>query len=463
MYKKLRIKLGPLFAMLSIAAGVVLLVYPPVSFSPEESKAAALAVIIIGFWATVIIPEFLTALFFFLFAMLFSVSPPNVVFSGFESTALWLVFGGLVLGVGITETGLGNRIAGKIVVHLDGSYFRLISGVVIVGTVLSFFMPAGMGRVILLIPVALAITNHFGFKEGSNGRTGIILAAILGTLIPAYTILPANVPNIVLVGMSETQFQISLLYGEYMLLHFPVLGALKTVVVIGLILWFFPDRPNKNDIGELLSIGPMSKNETVLSLIIAIQLALWMTDFSHNISPAWIALGGALLLLLPAINIVNRQQFNGKINYGSLFFAAGILGLGGMITHSGLGDTLANKLITSLPLYEDSPFLNYISLGLLSMLTGLTTTVVGVPAVITPLSDTLAQVTGLPIKTVLMTQVLGFSTPIFPYQVPPIVIGMQLSGEKLSSAIKLCFTLAVITILFLLPINFFWWRALGWI
>ena len=38
--------------------------------------------------------------------MLFSVSPGHVVFSGFASSVVWLVFGGLVLGVAIKRTGL---------------------------------------------------------------------------------------------------------------------------------------------------------------------------------------------------------------------------------------------------------------------------------------------------------------------------------------------------------------------
>jgi len=109
------------------------------------------------------------------------------------------------------------------------------------------------------------------------------------------------------------------------------------------------------------------------------------------------------------------------------------------------------------------PFSIYISLGLASLLTAVAATIPGAPAVITPLSDHLSDVTGWPIKTIIMTQMLGFSTVIFPYQVPSIVVGMQMSGEKLTAAIKVCFILAVITVLFLLPIDYLWWKVLGWI
>ncbi len=78
------------------------------------------------------------------------------------------------------------------------------------------------------------------------------------------------------------------------------------------------------------------------------------------------------------------------------------------------------------------------------MFTGIVTTLPGVPAVLTPLSNDLAQVSGLPLKSVFMTQVLGFSTTIFPYQAPPILIGMQLAQVKLIEALKVCLYLAVI-------------------
>jgi len=450
-------------SVLAIVLGLVLLVFQPASLSPEESKAAALVIVVISFWATGILPEYLTALFFFLFAMLFSISPPQVVFSGFEATALWLIFGGIVIGVGITNTGLGNRIASKVVVHLEGSYFKLITGLVVLGILFAILMPSPMGRMVLLVPIALNISNYFGFQKGSNGHRGIILAVMMGTVIPAFAILPANAVNMILAGMAETQFKIPILYGDYLFLHFPVLGLLKAGVLIGLILWLYPDRPKKSSTAELISSGPASQKEILLLIIIITLLALWMTDFIHKISPAWISLGGALLLLLPGINIVNSQQFNKEINFESLFYIAGILGLGGMVSHSGLGDELANRLITSLPLSKDNPFFNYILLSTSYSLTGIITTLPGLPAVMTPISDSLSLASGLPLKTVIMIQVVGFSTTFFPFQIPSIVIGTHLAGENLSMSAKFFLVLAFVTFIFLLPINYFWWKAIGWI
>ena len=463
MSSKLNPSIVPVVALVAVAVGLFLVAFPPTFLSPHKARVAALAIVTITFWATMVIPEHLTALIFFFVSMIFSLAPASVVFSGFESTALWLIFGGLIIGAGITGTGLGQRIADRVVVHLRGSYLKIISGVVLAGVLFSFVMPSSMGRVIFLTPVMLAVADHFGFRRGSNGRIGIMLAAILGTVIPAYAILPSNVVNMVLIGMAETQFNVSALYGEYLALHFPVLGFLKAVIIVCLIVWLYPDRSGTTVAERATQVDPMSKNERILSVVLVVLLTLWITDFLHHISPAWVSLGGAVLLLLPGVNIVSTRQFNGDINYGSLFFVAGILGLGGMVSHSGLGDMIAQRLIASLPLGEGSSFVNYISLGIASLVTALAATIPGAPAVITPLSDQLAHATGWSIKTIIMTQMLGFSTSIFPYQVPSIIVGMQMARERVKPAIQVCLILAVITIFILFPLDYLWWKLLGWI
>lgn len=447
----------------ALVSGALLLAFHGFFRDPNEAKAAGLTVITLGLFATARFPEYLTALLFFLVAMLFSVAPGEIIFSGFESTALWLVFGGLVIGVGVTITGLGKRVAGKLAGRLKGSYLKLITGVTLVGTAFAFIMPSAMSRVLLLTPISIALADHFGFQHGSNGRTGLILAMILGSFIPAFSILPANVANMILAGMAESQLGVSMLYGEYLLLHFPVLGLLKAILIVMIIVWLYPDDPNFNGNSELNKAGPMSANEKILSIALAVMLMFWLTDFVHHISPAWIALGGAIFLLLPSVGLLNNEHFNTRINFASMIFVAGVIGLGNMINDTGLGVSAGNYVLSVLPLSPDAPFVNYMSVSLASMLIGLLTTLPGVPAVMTPLAPEIAQVTGLSVQSILMMQVLGFSTLLLPYQAPPLVVAMQLSGESLRSIVKPLLIVAIVTYVFLLPLNYLWWRLCAWI
>lgn len=429
---------------------------------PPLGRAAGLALITISIFATAIVPEYLGALLFFLLAMVFTVAPAPVVFSGFNSTAVWLIFGGLVLGVAINATGLGQRIAKALAAHLAGTYPRLIGGMVAVGLLIAFIMPSSMGRVVLIIPITLALADHFGFSASANGRTGLVFAGVLGTFIPAFAILPANVPNMVLAGLAESQLDAHLYYGQYFILHFPVLGLIKALLIIALICKLFPDQPRVQN-HDAMSSGPISLQEKQLTLVLISLLALWGTDFWHHISPAWVAMAGSIVLMLPKVNIVTAEHFNQKINYSSVFFVAAVIGLGAVINDTGLGSAVGQQLLSVVPLSQDTPFISYLSVSAVSMLSGLLATLPGIPAIMTPLAQDISASTGFSLDAVLMLQVIGFSTLLMPYQAPPVMIALSLSGQPLSRMMKMLGSLVVITCLLLWPLNYLWWQLLGWI
>lgn len=111
-------------------------------------RGGALVLVTIALYATGVLPEAITALAFFALAMLLAVAPPVIVFAGFTSTAFWLVFSGLVIGVAVDRTGLGTRLADAVISRLGGDYARLVAGVIAVGVLLAFVMPSTMGRII---------------------------------------------------------------------------------------------------------------------------------------------------------------------------------------------------------------------------------------------------------------------------------------------------------------------------
>lgn len=448
---------------LAVLLATALFVHPLFGLNVDEARAAALLVLTIGFWATGILPEHLTSLWFMLLAMLLAVAPASEVFSGFSSPALWLVFSGLILGLAVDRTGLGARIAQQMAKRITHHYFALLGGLVGVGIVLSFLMPSSLGRVALLIPIALSVAGHAGFEPGSRGRTGVVLAAAFGCQIPAFAILTANVPNMVLVGSAETLLHVSPSYGEYLLLHFPVLGALKAIALVLLIAWLYPDRTRPIATRPPAARQVLSRDERLLALVLAITLTLWMTDSMNHLSPAWIALAAALILMLPRFGIISPQQFRQGINFNSLFFVAGVIGFGAIVSYTGLGARFAHLLAQILPLAPGYPLRDFASLTLVSLVTGIFTTLPGVPAVLTPLAGKMAAASGLSVKTVLMTQVLGFSTALFPYQSAPLVVAMQLAGESLLPTLRLLLALAVLSAVLLLPLDYLWWRALGWL
>jgi di/tricarboxylate transporter len=50
-----------------------------------------------------------------------------------------------------------------------------------------------------------------------------------------------------------------------------------------------------------------------------------------------------------------------------------------------------------------------------------------------------------------------------PYESPPLVVAMQLGQEPMREAVKLCVWLGLLTICLLVPLDYVWWRLLGWL
>lgn len=454
-------KVSQVLAVVAVVVAVLFALVSPDGIPGEAVPGISLAIITIALFATSAVPEYVTALIFFVVAMLLAIAPAEVIFSGFRSTAFWLVFGGLVIGVAIRRTGLAARIASAVVPRFGDSYPALIFGLVAAGVAVAFLMPSTMSRVLILLPIVTAMADSYGFEEGSSGRIGMIVAISFGTMMPGFTILPATVPPMILSGASETLYGITPVYGTYLLLHFPVLGFLKAIVIGVLVVWLFPATVTTR--AEAVVAEPMSRDERLLTVLLVAALALWATDFLHGISPAWIALAVAAVCVFPAVGLVPPQAFNERISVGVLLYIAGILGLGALVANTGAGELLAAVMLDVLHLGPGQPARTFTAFSGVTALVATVTTQPAVPTLLTPLSGVVAKATALPIETILMMQAVGFSTSLLIYQTPPLVVAMQLGGVQTWRANKLCLAIFVVTVVLLIPLDYFWWRFLGWL
>jgi di/tricarboxylate transporter len=452
-------------ARAALAAGVVAVAALPLlsagtlGLAPAESRAAALVLATVGCWATGLLPEAVAALGFFAIAMLADVAAPAVIFSGFASQAFWLVFSGLVLSMAASETGLARRLAAVPLEVIARSYTRVVTAAVLLGLASAFVVPSTMGRVALLVPILLALADRLGLEPGRPGRTGMVMGFILSTYFLPVAVLPANVPNVVLAGAVETVHGRLIGYAEYLILHLPVLALAKAPILVAVLVRLFPDRIERIGPGD--AAGPLAPSARLLALVFALTLAGWATDTVHGIAPAWIGLAAALVCLAPGSGILPATVLSGRLNTQPLFYVAAVLGIAGLVSTTDIGAVLSRALLEVLPLAPGADFLNFMSLSGIAALLGFVATMPGVPAVLTPLAGDLATSAGWTLEAVLMTPVVGFSLAFLPYQVPPIVVGLQIAGIPLARAVPALILVNGAALVLLLPLDYLWWRWLG--
>lgn len=450
-----------LLATAACVAGAALALAPaPAGLPASVLPTAGVMVLCVGLWGTAVIPEYLTAVIFCFLAVTVAGAAPDVVFAGFSSTAGWLVFGGLIIAAAVQATGLGARIATAAATWFGRSYRGLLCRIVLTAGLMGFIVPSNMSRVLVMLPIFLSMGERLGFDRGSTGRTGITLAVAAGSIFPSFGILTAAVPNVVMLGAAESIHGITITYGEYFLMHFPVISIVNLVALPFLIAALFPAAVRT--MGAPGARTPWTAAERKLVLILVAALALWVTDYWHRVSPAWIALGAGILCLLPRLGCMPPESLTRKVNLGPWLFICGIVGLGSVVVHNGLGDLLAGWLLDKLPMEPGRDFFNLAAMSAVGMLISIAATVPAEPVIAAALATDLSAVTGWPVATVLLTQTVNWSMVPFPYELPPMVVAARLSGMPVGRATRLLLALTLLAWTVTLPLQFLWLRHLGY-
>lgn len=404
------------------------------------------------FWATSIIPNYQTSLIFLFTCLIFSLSSKDIIFSGFSSSAFWLVFAGMLIASAIKNVNLSERFSALFSFIKNPNYLNILIFINIFSLLFSFVMPSSLGRTVLLIPIAMIVAKNFGFKEKDKGYTGIMLAFIFSTVIPAFTILPANVPNMILSGLTYEIYGFELLYSHYLVANFFVLGFIKNLILVALLYFIYNDTPKYTFYKSEKNL--LSKDEKIVIYTTFTMILFWATDFIHGISASVIAMVGVLFLANPTINIIKTKDVN-NINFTSLLLVAAIISFGNIVATN---DYIKEVLTSIINLYKPTEYevLNQILISSFMSFTGIFITQPSIPAIFTPMAEHISSISSFSLNEVIMMEVSAFSTLFLPYQSPPIIIGLALANIKQTQAIKFLLLLAVITIIFLFPLQYYW-------
>lgn len=455
----LRLGASHIIAALTTLASLVLLTAPVWADDALLWQASGVVLFTVALWATGAIPIHITALIMFLITVVLHIAPADVVFAGFHASATWLVFGGLVLTIAVQRSGLATRAVQTLVTQLPANYFAMALGIAAAGLALAFLMPSASARAVLMAPLAMALADRLGFAEHTRARYGLILAAAMGSTIPAFGILPSTVVSMAFAGVSESIHGIRYTYFDYTLLNFPVLGALGLLIQIGLITVMFGAKPRTGTAAEMQT--GWAADERRLLFILLIALTLWMTDSLHGISPAWIALAAALVCITPRIGVLPAKVLTDDVSYGAWLFVAGIIGMGAIAKDTGLGGAIGDLLLANVPLTADGGIVSFFEIFVIGGAINLIATAPVAPPIITAFADAIAQAVDWPLRSVLLAEVPSFMVFPLPHQAPPVAMTMAIAGVPMRAGVRVMAVYFIIALIVILPLQYLWGRLLG--
>lgn len=444
--------------LLALAYAVSLI--PAPAGTPQKAIAAlALTAFTVALWAFNTIPQPAASVLFAVLVVLTGTASPGAAFSGYMSSALGLVFGGLLIGTAAERTGLGRYIARRFLGSFGVSYSSLVLGILIGTFILSFLVPSNVGRIAISVPIVIALAAEVGYAPGSRGYVGLVCTAVIGNFTVALAIMPANLLNIMVIGTAEAVYGVTISYMRYLVMCLPVLGILKGLLVWRMVPLLFPAPAPKPP--EAARTDVLGREAIRVGIILGLAILAWATDFLHGIKPGIVALAAGFACAVPGLGPLRAADLADSRRLGVVVWVGGVLTIGGVLLESGASTLVASILGQLTAGVGRSPLLVHLAIAyVLSALT-VPLTVGGAIPIVTSAVATMIAPAGIPLETGILSMTAGLSALFFPYISAPLVVGIRLGKVSERDAIRFTVWTSLATWALIIPLNALWWKVLG--
>ncbi len=437
---------------------VILLVMPTMAgLTPAGQRALAVFVLVLSFWVTHVLPLSVTSLLGIALLPLLKVMSIEYTFSLFGSKAIFFILGALILASGLYQTGLGSRLAFKIISFSGSSPLKLLYGILFTAAFLSLIMPEHAVAA-LLFPIVLEIAVSLDLKplESNYGKL-LFLTMAWGTVIGGITTYLGGARNLLAVGLLEKHYGISIGFFEWIKYSWPLPFIL--LIVFAVIISKFADIDIKDTSRSLKKLkakseakGSLSGAEKRLIVILGAVVFSWLF-FSNIINIAVTALLGGVLIV--AFKVISWQEVEEYVNWGVILMYGGAIVVASSLVETGVTDWMAARFFSQLEL---APFLFIFLLAIFtSILTEGVSNIASV-AVILPLAFSAAEAYSLnPVLLTLSVALSGGLAFLLPMGTPPNAIAFSSGYYEIKDALKWGLLLKVIGwVIYILVARFYW-------
>ena len=104
----------------------------------------------------------------------------DLAFGGFASDSTWFVFGALLLGAVATRSGVARRLAYLVILRIGTSYSRILLGLIVTNFLLTFLVPSGLARVVIMASIATSEKATATADGSSRSNSSTSLSEVSG-------------------------------------------------------------------------------------------------------------------------------------------------------------------------------------------------------------------------------------------------------------------------------------------
>ncbi|WP_405698268.1 SLC13 family permease [Streptomyces coelicoflavus] len=276
----------------------------------------------------------------------------DTLFGTLGDATVWLLICAFVLAAAVARTGLAGRAAAFLVggARTVRQLTHLTTAALVVT---AFAVPATSGRAALALPVFLALAKALADRRR--------LVVMLALLFPTVILLSAVAT---LIGAGAHLITVSVLweatgdrigFTQWLLLGLP-LAVTSSHLAAEAVLLTTTRRADREGSVHITAeeiqrhsdrpvTGPWTQAEKRCALLLATVVALWCSEPLHHVSPAVVALIGAVVASSPALGTVGLKDALKTVPWSLLLFMAATMAMGVALADSGA----ARWLVSGLP------------------------------------------------------------------------------------------------------------------
>ena len=270
--------------LLGPVAGVLLTWLLPDSLAFEGRAVAGVALWMAIWWMTEAVPIPVTSLLPLVLFPLVGAGEVGEVAAPYASSVVFLVMGGVILGLATERSNLHLRVA-LLTIRLVGTKpSQVVLGLMTASAFISAWV-SNTATAVIMVPIAVSILNLVrSIDEKAGGPkfgAALLLGVAYGVTIGSTATLIGQPPMALMRGYLAESQDIQLGFGQWMLVGVP--WAIIMLGIAWLVLAFLVFRPEADQLpggAELIrseydKLGRMSTSEKRVAVIFAIAILFW--------------------------------------------------------------------------------------------------------------------------------------------------------------------------------------------
>ena len=394
---------------------------------------------------------------------IFQVAKPQLIFSTWTMSMMWIIIGAYLIAGAVKESGLGERISYMFIDKFVTNFRSIITAIFSLTFILSLLIPHPWPRAFIIMSVMAVVIKSANIPKEDAVKIGF---TVFASSVPVSLIFLTGDAMISPLAIQSSGVPLGWM-GWFKLMGPPaIVGSILCYFLI--LVLFKPTQEisiNKDEIrAKLANLGPMKGKEKRTAFWVAVAIILWMTDTLHGIDIGWVTLLVAMMMAMPKIGGVLTPASWGGVPLHVLVFLTAAVAIGRVGGATGMNAWIAHTVLpSSVPAnpFVLAAFITAVSI-LIHMILGSVIAVMGI--VIPAMLVFTSQMSGVsPLVPALLAYTAVASHYVFPFQHLNMLVGQGedngMYGQK--ECIRLGIPYIIVVFIMTCLVEVPWWKICG--